>query len=144
MREALAEAAAAGALGDVPIGAVVVQHGRIISRGQNRRERDRDPTAHAEILALREAARHLGGWRLVCCTLYVTLEPCPMCAGAALQARVERLVYGTRDPKTGAAGSVTDLLRSGRFPHTVEVTEGVCEAECREVLQRFFAALRLP
>lgn len=129
-------------LGDVPIGAVVVHAGRIIARGQNRRETDRDPTAHAELLALREAARHLGGWRLTGCTLYVTLEPCPMCAGALLQARVDRLVYGAPDPKGGGAGGVVDLLHGVRFNHTVEVTAGVCEAECREILQRFFSALR--
>jgi tRNA(Arg) A34 adenosine deaminase TadA len=142
MRVALAEAAEAAMLGDVPIGAVIVHEGRIIARGQNRREADRDPTAHAELLALRQAARHLGGWRLAGCTVYATLEPCPMCAGALLQARVDRLVYGAADPKAGAAGGVVDLFRGVRFNHTVEVTAGVCEAECRELLQRFFAALR--
>lgn len=142
MRVALAEAAEAGTLGDVPIGAVVVHDGRIVARGQNRREVDRDPTAHAELLALRQAARHVGGWRLSGCTVYVTLEPCPMCAGALLQARVDRLVYGAADPKAGAAGSVVDLFRGVRFPHHVDVTGGVCEAECRQILQRFFATLR--
>jgi tRNA(adenine34) deaminase len=142
MRVALAEAADAGSLGDVPIGAVVVRDGRIIARGRNRREADRDPTAHAELLALREAARHLGGWRLSGCSLYVTLEPCPMCAGALLLSRVDRLVYGAADPKAGAVGSIVDLLRGGRFNHTVDVTAGVCEAECRDLLQRFFSALR--
>lgn len=142
MRAALAEAAEAATLGDVPIGAVVVHDGRIIARGQNRREADRDPTAHAELLALRQAARHLGGWRLSGCTAYVTLEPCPMCAGALLQARVDRLVYGAADPKAGAAGGVVDLLYPVRFNHTIEVTSGVCEAECRAILQRFFATLR--
>jgi len=142
MREALAAAAAAAALGDVPIGAVVVQDERVIGRGLNRRELDRDPTAHAEILALRAAARHLGGWRLPGCTLYVTLEPCPMCAGAAVQARLARLVFGASDPKAGAAGSVVDLLRAARFPHRVEVTGGVCEEECGAMLRQFFAALR--
>lgn len=142
MRVALAEAAEAAMLGDVPIGAVVVHDGQIIARGQNRREADRDPTAHAELLALRQAARHLGGWRLSGCTVYATLEPCPMCAGALLQARVDRLVYGAPDPKAGAAGGVVDLFRGVRFNHTVQVTAGVCEAECREILQRFFSALR--
>jgi tRNA(adenine34) deaminase len=142
MRVALAEAAEAAMLGDVPIGAVVVHDGKIIARGQNRREADRDPTAHAELLALRQAARHLGGWRLAGCTVYATLEPCPMCAGALLQARVDRLVYGAADPKAGAAGSVVDLFQGVRFNHTVQVTPGVCEAECREILQKFFAALR--
>ena len=142
MRVALAEAAEAGTLGDVPIGAVIVRDGRIIARGRNRREADRDPTAHAELLALREAARHLGGWRLSGCSLYVTLEPCPMCAGALLQARIERLVYGAADPKAGAVGSVVDLLRGVRFNHAVTVTAGVCDAECRDLLQRFFSGLR--
>jgi tRNA(adenine34) deaminase len=142
MRAALAEAAEAALLGDVPIGAVVLHGGRIIARGQNRREVDRDPTAHAELLALRQAARHLGGWRLAGCTLYVTLEPCAMCAGALLQARVDRLVYGAADPKGGGAGGVVDLLHGMRFNHTVQVTAGVCEAECRDILRRFFAELR--
>lgn len=142
MRLALAEAAEAGELGDAPIGAVIVHDGRVIARGQNRREADRDPTAHAELLALREAARHLGGWRLSGCTIYVTLEPCPMCAGALIQARVDRLVYGAADPKAGAVGGVVDLLRGLKFNHTVDVTPGVCEPECRELLRKFFAALR--
>jgi len=142
MREALAEAAAASPLGDVPIGAVVVRNGQVIARAQNRRERDRDPTAHAEMLALREAARHLGGWRLTGCTLYVTLEPCAMCAGALVQARIPRLVFGAADPKAGAVGSIVDLLRLPRGTHAVEVTGGVCEAECSDLLRQFFAALR--
>jgi tRNA(adenine34) deaminase len=142
MRAALAEAAEAAALGDVPIGAVVARDGRIIARGKNRREVDRDPTAHAELLALRQAARYLGGWRLSGCTVYVTLEPCPMCAGALLQARVDRLVFGAGDPKAGAAGGVVDLFQGARFNHTVSVTSGVCEAESRALLQRFFTALR--
>lgn len=142
MRAALVEAAEAGALGDVPIGAVIVRDGRIVARGQNRREVDRDPTAHAEMLALREAARHLGGWRLSGCTVYATLEPCPMCAGAMIQARIDRLVYGAKDPKAGAAGGVVDLFHGARFNHTVAVAGGVCEAECAELLRRFFAMLR--
>jgi tRNA(Arg) A34 adenosine deaminase TadA len=142
MREALAEAAAAASLGEVPIGAVVVRHGQVVARGHNRRERDRDPVAHAEILALQEASRHLGGWRLTDCTLYGTLEPCAMCAGALVQSRVGRLVFGAPDPKAGAVGSVTDLLRDARATHTVEVTAGVGEAECSDLLRRFFAALR--
>ena len=142
MREALAEAETAAALGEVPIGAVVVHDGRVVGRGGNRRELLRDPTAHAEMLALREAARHLGGWRLLDCTLYVTLEPCPMCAGAMLLARVPRLVYGAADPKAGAAGSVVELLRDPRLSHVVEVTAGVCAEECGDLLRRFFGALR--
>lgn len=142
MRLALAEAAAAAQLGDVPIGAVVVRDGRVLARAHNRREVDRDPLAHAEVLALREAARHLGGWRLIGCTLYVTLEPCAMCAGAMVQARLPRLVYGATDPKAGAAGSVVDLLRDARFPHVVEVTGGVCAEECGAALRCFFDGLR--
>ena len=142
MREALAAAASAASLGEVPIGAVIVREGRVIARGENRRERDRDPTAHAEMIAVREAARHLGGWRLTGCTLYVTLEPCPMCAGAAVQSRLPRLVFGAADPKGGAGGSVVDLLRDTRFSHVVEVASGVCEEECSALLRQFFATLR--
>lgn len=142
MQEALAAAAAAASLGEVPIGAVIVREGRVIARGENRRERDRDPTAHAEMIAVREAARRLGGWRLTGCTLYVTLEPCPMCAGAAVQARLTRLVFGAADPKGGAGGSVVDLLRDTRFSHVVEVASGVCEEECSALLRQFFATLR--
>ena len=142
MREALAEAAAAAYLGDVPIGAVMVREGRIIARGHNRRELDRDPLAHAEVGVLRQAARVLGGWRLLGCIMYVTLEPCVMCAGALVQARVARLVYGAADPKAGAAGSVVDLLRDRRFNHVVDVSSGVCQAECAALLQQFFSGLR--
>ena len=143
MRVALHEAASAAELGEVPIGAVVVRDGRIVGRGGNRREACRDPTALAEILVLREAARHLGGWRLLDCTMYVTLEPCPMCAGAMLQARLPRLVYGAADPKAGAAGSVVDLLRDARFSHVVDVRAGVCAEECGDLLRRFFGGLRV-
>ena len=143
MRVALHEAASAAELGEAPIGAVVVRDGRVVGRGGNRREAWRDPTAHAEILVLREAARHLGGWRLLDCTMYVTLEPCPMCAGAMLQARLPRLVYGAADPKAGAAGSVVDLLRDARFSHVVDVRAGVCAEECGDLLRRFFGGLRV-
>ncbi len=142
MGEALGEAEAAARLGEVPIGAVVVRDGRVIARGHNRRETDRDPTAHAEAEVLRQAAGVLGGWRLLGCTLYVTLEPCVMCAGAMVQARLPRLVYGTADPTAGAAGSVVDVLRDARFNHMVEVASGVREAECGALLQEFFARLR--
>jgi tRNA(adenine34) deaminase len=142
MDEALVDARMAARLGDVPIGAVIVRNGHVIARGHNRRERDRDPTAHAEIEVLRQAAGALGGWRLLGCTLYVTLEPCVMCAGALLQARVPRLVYGAADPKAGAAGSVIDVLGDARFNHIVEVARGVREAECAALLQQFFAGLR--
>lgn len=142
MGEALAEARTASRLRDVPIGAVVVRDGRVLARGYNRRELDRDPTAHAEIIVLRQAAGVLGGWRLLGCTLYVTLEPCVMCAGALVQARLPRLVYGARDPKAGAAGSVIDVLGDTRFNHVVEVLGGVREAECAALLRQFFAGLR--
>jgi tRNA(adenine34) deaminase len=142
MGEAVVEARAAAAMKDVPVGAVLVRDGRVIARGHNRRERDRDPTAHAEMETLRRAAGVLGGWRLGGCTLYVTLEPCVMCAGALVQARLFRLVYGARDPKAGAAGSVLDVLRDARFNHVVEVLGDVREAECGALLQEFFAGLR--
>ncbi len=142
MEEALAEARKAPAHGDVPVGAVAVCGGRVVGRGHNRREVEGDPTAHAEILALRQAARTLGGWRLRGVTLYCTLEPCPMCAGALVQAQVDRLVYGADDPKAGAAGSVVELLRDPRFPHRVAVTRGVLADEARALLEAFFAGLR--
>lgn len=142
MGEALALARAAAPLGEVPVGAVVVRDGRVIARGYNRREIDRDPTAHAEMVALREAAGVLGGWRLLGCTVYVTLEPCVMCAGAMVQARLWRLVYGAADPKAGAAGSVVDALRDPRQNHVVEVVGGVREGECSALLREFFANLR--
>jgi tRNA(adenine34) deaminase len=142
MGEAIEEANAAARLGEVPIGAVVVVDGRVIARAHNRRETRRDPTAHAEADVLRRAARTLGGWRLVGCTLYVTLEPCVMCAGAMVQARLPRLVYGAADPKAGAAGTVIDVLRDPRFNHTVEVTSGVRADECGALLREFFARLR--
>jgi tRNA(adenine34) deaminase len=142
MRKALAEAEQALAHGDVPIGAVAVREDAIVGQGHNRREADADPTAHAEMIALREAARTLGGWRLVGVTLYCTLEPCPMCAGAMMAARLPRLVYGADDPKAGAAGSVVELLRDPRFNHQVAVTRGVLAEESQALLERFFAGLR--
>ncbi|HHS97785.1 MAG TPA: nucleoside deaminase [Chloroflexi bacterium] len=142
MAEALAEAEKALAHGDVPVGAVAVWDGRIVGRGHNRREVDRDPTAHAEMIALREAARTLGGWRLRGVTLYCTLEPCPMCAGAMVQAQIDRLVYGADDPKAGAAGSVVELLREPWLHHRPAVTRGVLAEEARALLNRFFADLR--
>lgn len=142
MREALAEAERALAHGDVPVGAVAVRDGVIVGRGHNRREADGDPTAHAEMIALRETARTLGGWRLVGVTLYCTLEPCPMCAGAMVSARLPRLVYGADDSKMGAAGSVVELLRDPRFNHQVAVTRGVLAEESQALLERFFIKLR--
>ena len=141
MKEALVEAEQAFALGEVPVGAVVVKDGKIIARGHNRRETDRVATAHAELLAMEEACRVLGSWRLSDCTLYVTLEPCPMCAGTAVNARVGRVVYGAKDAKAGAMGSVFSV---NAYPlnHKVDLTVGVLEAECREILQRFFEGKR--
>jgi tRNA(adenine34) deaminase len=142
MREALAEAAKAAALGDIPVGAIAVRDGVIVGRGHNRKEHDRDPTAHAEIFALREAARTLGGWRLIGVTLYCTLEPCSMCAGAMVQARLPHLVWAADDPKAGAGGSVMDLLNHERLNHRVQVTRGVLAEEAQQQLQDFFKELR--
>jgi len=142
MGEALLEARAAQAHGDVPIGAVVVHAGRIIGRGHNERELLGDPTAHAEVLALRAAAAALGSWRVLDSTLYVTLEPCAMCAGAIVLARIPRVVYGTTDPKAGAAGSVLDVLAEPRLNHRPAVDGGVLGDECADVLRRFFAERR--
>jgi tRNA(adenine34) deaminase len=142
MRRALVEAEQALAHGDVPVGAVAVRGGAVVGQGHNRKEVDADPTAHAEMIALQEAARTLGGWRLVGVTLYCTLEPCPMCAGAMVSARLPRLVYGADDPKAGAAGSVVELLRDPRLNHRVAVTRGVLAEESQALLERFFATLR--
>ena len=138
MEMALEEARRAADRGEVPVGAVLVQGDRVIGRGHNLRETLGDPLAHAEILALREGARELGGWRLEGSTLYVTLEPCPMCAGALVLARVERLVFGARDLVMGAAGSRYNLVQDENLPHRVEVLEGMLEEECRELLRSFF------
>ncbi len=142
MRLALDEARAAGERGEVPVGAVLVQAGTVIATRGNEREARNDPTAHAELLVLRDAAAILGGWRVLDATMYVTLEPCPMCAGALVQARVARLVYGAADPKAGAAGSLFDLTADPRLNHTVEVTRGVLADEAGELLRRFFASRR--
>jgi tRNA(adenine34) deaminase len=144
MLEALAEARHALAVDEVPIGCVIVHDptNRIIGRGHNRRQIDRDPTAHAEILALRHAAETLGDWRLRDCTIYVTLEPCPMCAGAVVNARLPRLVYGCDDPKAGAVKSLYQICTDGRLNHRVEVTGGVLARECSEMLQSFFRRQR--
>jgi len=142
MRDALGAARRALAHGDVPVGAAVVKDGAVIARGRNARERDVDPTAHAEILAIRRAARRLGSWRLSGCTLYVTLEPCAMCAGAMVLARLPRLVYGASDPKAGFTGSLGDLVRHPRLNHRVNVTAGVLAAECGRILVEFFRERR--
>jgi tRNA(adenine34) deaminase len=142
MRLALGEARRAGEE-DVPVGAAVFDHeGALIARAHNRREAAGDPTAHAEIIALREAAQAVGGWRLTGCTLVVTLEPCTMCAGAAVLARVDRVVYGASDPKAGAAGSLWDVVRDRRLNHRPEVVGGVLASECGALLRAFFAVRR--
>ena len=142
MRLALAEAEKAMGLGEVPVGAVAVLDGRVIGSGFNRKESDQDPTAHAEMIALRAAAAHLGNWRLIGVTLYCTLEPCPMCAGAMIQARLSRLVYGAKDTRFGADGSVVQVLRAPEFNHRVAITSGVLEEEAAALLQQFFQDLR--
>ena len=142
MQEALEEARSAAAAGEVPIGALIVHEGKIIARSGNRTIRDCDPTAHAEIIVLREAARVLGNYRLVKTTLYVTIEPCSMCAGAMIQARIPRLVYGADDPKGGAARSCFQILSNPRLNHQVEITAGVLGAECAAAIQSFFSERR--
>jgi len=142
MREALLEAEKACTLGEVPIGAVVVLAREIISRGHNLRETLNDATAHAEIIAMRKAAQKIGSWRLSGATLYCTVEPCAMCAGAIVQFRVKTLVYGAADPKAGAVDSVIDVVRHPRFNHGVEVISGIMEEECSDIIKRFFQELR--
>src|SRR2546427_2666573 len=142
MAEALAEARRAAAEGEVPIGAVVVADGRIVGRGRNARERLSDPTAHAEILALQETARALGRWRLAGATMYATLEPCPMCAGALVNARIDRLVYGVADPKAGAVDTLFDLVRDAPLNHRLRVDSGGLATGCGEILRQFFQERR--
>jgi tRNA(adenine34) deaminase len=143
MQEAILAAKDAEAINEVPIGAVIVYQQQIIGRGFNTRETTLDPTAHAEMIAIKQASIALGAWRLLDCTLYVTLEPCPMCAGAIVQARVPQVVYGTPDPKAGCAGTLMNLLQEQRFNHQVEVIEGVLQTECSELLSNFFRKLRM-
>ena len=142
MRLAIREAEQALAHDDVPVGAVIVRGGEVIGAGHNERELRADPTAHAEMIAIREAARALGSWRLLDTVLYVTLEPCAMCAGAIVLGRIPRVVYGTVDPKAGAAGSVLDVLAEPRLNHRPEVAGGLLAAECAELLQAFFRSRR--
>jgi tRNA(adenine34) deaminase len=142
MEAALAEAREAAEAGEVPIGAAVVSLGRFIGLGQNRVLRDLDPTAHAEIVALRVAAAHVGNYRLNGCTLYVTLEPCAMCAGAMIHARIERLVFAAPDPKAGAAGSVLEVVNHPRLNHKIEVEQGILADESAELLRSFFRERR--
>ena len=143
MKEALKQAAKARKIGEVPIGCVIVYEDRIIGRGYNRRNTDKSTLAHAEISAIKKAAKVIGDWRLEECTLYVTLEPCPMCGGAIVQSRMKRCVIGTMSPKSGCAGSILNLLQEPRFNHQVEITEGVLRDDCQEMLQEFFKELRI-
>jgi tRNA(adenine34) deaminase len=142
MREALLQARAAEMLGEVPIGAVVVLHGKVLGRGHNRNLLDNDPSAHAEVMAMREAGRALGNHRLGECELFVTIEPCAMCAGAMVHARISRLVYGTSDPKAGAVQSVMKVLNHPQLNHRIEVESGVLSAECASLVQEFFRRKR--
>ena len=142
MQHALKLAREAATLGEVPVGAVAVKDGVVVGTGMNRREIDNDPFSHAELVAMRRAAETLGAWRLIGVTVYVTLEPCAMCAGAMVQGRLSRLVFGASDPKAGAVGSLYDLARDARHNHRVEVTNGVLGDECGAVLKDFFKALR--
>ncbi|BAU26233.1 tRNA(adenine34) deaminase [Aneurinibacillus soli] len=139
---AMEEAQKAAERGEVPIGAVIVRNGEVVGTGYNLRETDKNPLAHAEIIAIQEASNVMKGWRLIDTTLYVTLEPCPMCAGAIVQARIPRVVYGAMDPKAGCAGSLMNLLQEDRFNHQVELVHGVREEECANLLRDFFRALR--
>lgn len=142
MKEAIEEARKAEQIKEVPIGAVVVWKDQIIGRGYNLRETSLDPTSHAEMIAIREASEHLQAWRLLDCSLYVTLEPCPMCAGAIVQSRIPQVIYGTPDPKAGCAGTLMNLLQEERFNHQVEVISGIMQEECAGLLTTFFRQLR--
>lgn len=142
MKQALLQAKKAKELGEVPIGCVIVQDGKVIGRGYNRRNTDKSTLSHAEITAIRKASKKLNDWRLEGCTLYVTLEPCQMCAGAIVQARVKEVVIGAMNPKAGCAGSILNLFTMKQFNHQVQTTYGVCEAECSQILKQFFTGLR--
>lgn len=142
MKEAIRQAKKAGKLDEVPIGCVIVRDGKIIARGYNRRNTKKSTLAHAEIQAIRKASKVIGDWRLEDCTMYITLEPCQMCAGAIVQARIPKVVIGSRNPKAGCAGSILDLLHVPAFNHQVELEEGVLQEECSEMLTSFFRELR--
>lgn len=142
MKEALIEAHKAFALDETPIGAVIVYEGRIIGRGHNRRNTDKNALAHAEVIAISEACEYIGDWRLEECTIYITLEPCPMCSGAIVQARLPKVVFGARSPKAGFGGSVLNILQMDELNHRCEVVEGVCEEEARELLKTYFKQMR--
>ena len=142
MLEALKEAEKANKLGEIPIGAIVEKDGQIIGRGHNLTESAKDPTAHAEILAIRQAARNLGGWRLIGCNMYVTCEPCAMCAGALVWSRMENLYIGTMDPKAGCCGSIFNIVGEERLNHSINVETGIMEEECSKIMKDFFVQLR--
>lgn len=142
MREAIRQAKKAAAIGDVPIGCVIVYEDKIIARAYNKRNKNKTTLAHAELLAIAKASKKMGDWRLEGCTMYITLEPCQMCAGAIVQARIPRVVIGSRNPKAGCAGSVLNLLQVKEFNHQVELTEGVLQEECSTMLSDFFRELR--
>ncbi len=142
MKEAIRQAEKAWEIEEVPIGCVIVYEGKIIGRGYNRRTTDKNPLAHAEMAAIKKASKKMGDWRLEDCTLYVTLEPCQMCSGAIVQARVKRVVIGCMNPKAGCAGSILNLLQVDRFNHQVEITSGVLEEECSQMMKGFFKELR--
>ena len=142
MKEAIKQAKKAAKIGDVPIGCVIVHDGKVIARGYNKRNKDKTVLAHAELLAMKKACKKLGDWRLEDCTMYITLEPCQMCAGAIVQARIPRVVIGCRNPKAGCAGSILNLLNVPAFNHQVELTEGILEEECSTLLKEFFRKLR--
>ncbi|MCI9335340.1 MAG: nucleoside deaminase [Lachnospiraceae bacterium] len=143
MKQAIREARKAYALGEVPIGCVIVNEGKIIGRGYNRRNTDKSTLSHAEITAIKKASKKMGDWRLEGCTLYVTLEPCQMCAGAIVQARIDEVVMGSMNPKAGCGGSILNLLEMPEFNHQVKVTRGIMEEECSQMLTNFFKELRI-
>ena len=142
LEEAIKEAEKAAAIGEVPIGAVVVHDGEVVGRGHNLRDRDQDPTAHAEICALRQAGQNLGSWRLEGCTLYVTMEPCPMCCGALINSRIDTVVFGANEPKFGSAGSQLNLLQFPGFNHNVHIVGPIAQERCSQLMKDFFAQLR--
>lgn len=142
MKQAIRQAKKAYALDEVPIGCVIVYEGKIIARGYNRRNTDKNTLSHAEMIAIKKASKKLGDWRLEGCTMYITLEPCPMCAGAIVQARITEVVIGSMNPKAGCAGSVLNMLEMDGFNHQVKVSRGICQKECSEMLTEFFRELR--
>src|SRR5690625_4769403 len=142
MKLALKEAKKAATIGEVPIGAVIVQHGKVIATGHNVRETTQMTLSHAELIAIERANQMIGSWRLEDCTLYVTVEPCPMCAGAIVQSRIKRVVFGATDPKAGCAGTIINLLQMDEFNHQVEITNGVLKNECQELMKQFFKKIR--